>query len=331
MEQGSVKTSPQETASDKPNLDQVLAEAMRWLKRRHELDRKEVVWANLRKASWVVFFVFLALLQFWFLFRSLGAQPLPTDATVAVIPLDGPIAASGNASADKVVPMIEKACKKDGIDHIVMRINSPGGSPNESERVVSAIEACRSTHKKKFTMLIDGVGASAAYMVAVHGDRIVAGRYSLVGSVGAIMRYVDAHTLASRFGLNERVFRSGTLKGGPSMLSGSDAGMDGVNQELVTTLGKDFLSEVVDQRKGKLKIPPSELFTGRIWTGPQALEMGLIDKVATLEDLKSTEFKNSKVIEMKPKSPFGESFGARAFFRGIVREALTDIEEPILQ
>lgn len=331
MEQGSQNQAPQDAEKTKPTLDEVLSEAMRWLKHRHQMDRKEVVWANVRKASWMVFFVFLALLQFWFLFRTLGAQPLPSDATVAVIPIDGPIAAAGNASADKVVPMIEKACEKDGIGHIVLRINSPGGSPNESERVVSAVEACRAEHKKKFTMLIDGVGASAAYMIAVHGDRIVAGRYSLVGSVGAIMRYVDAHSLANRFGLNERVFRSGTLKGGPSMLSGSDEQMDGVNQELVSTLGQDFLSEVVSQRKGKLKLTSPELFTGRIWTGPQALELGLVDKVATFEELKFAEFKDSKVIVMKPKSPIGESFGAKAFFKGMIRETLTELEEPSFQ
>jgi len=325
------KEAAETTEGAKPNLDQVLVLAFNWFQARQVADRRDALWANVRRSCWIAFFVSLTLLQLWFLYRTIGPHPLPSTANIAVIPLDGPIDDKGNASADKVVPMIEAACKKDTVSEIVFRINSPGGSPNESERITSAIEACRAQTHKKFTMLIDGLGASAAYMVAIHGDRIVAGRYSLVGSVGAIMRYVDAHDLANRFGLNERVFRSGSVKGGPSMLSGSDPQMDAINQELVSTLGKDFLAEVESQRKGKLKITPEDLFTGRIWTGPNALQLGLIDKVATFEELKATDYKNADVVEMKPKSPLSESFGARAFVRDVILSVLSGMDEGKLE
>lgn len=315
----------------KPKLGDVLSEAMRFLSRQHELQRKELVWGNIRKATWVVFFVFLGLLQFWFLFRMINGGSIPADAGVAVIPVSGPIASNSAASAEKIVPMIEKACDNPGVSDIVLAIDSPGGAPNESERIVRAMEVCKADKAKRFTTIIGSTGASAAYMIAIHGDKLVAGRYSIVGSIGAIMRYVDASAAVAKFGLTERVFKSGTLKGGPSMWSGSDEANDKLNQEMVSVLGKDFVSEVVDQRKGKLKADPNQLSTGRIWTGPQALELGLIDQVATLEDLKATDFKDKEVSYLKPKTPFAEGFGLRAMIKGALEAALTDIEEPTLQ
>lgn len=304
---------------------------MRFFQLRHQLDRRELVWSNIRRAMWVVFMVFLGLIQVWFLVRMFIGPAMPADTAVAVIPLSGPIAADSDASAGKVVPMIEKACANDRISNIVIEIDSPGGAPNESERIVRAIETCKQINKKRFTTIIGSTGASAAYMVAIHGDKLVSGRYSVVGSIGAIMRYVDASEAVRKFGLSERVFKSGTLKGGPSMWSGSDAATDNLNQEMVSVLGRDFLSEVVQQRGAKLKASPEVLSSGRIWTGPQAKELGLIDGIATLEDLKATDFKDMKVSYIRPKSPLAQGFGLTSMLREAITSAVADLREPVLQ
>lgn len=316
-----------QVAPKQPSMDAVLAEAMRFFQQRHTLDRRELRWSNFRRGMWIAFI----LLQVGLLIRIFVGPSMPTETSVAVIPLSGPISSDSDASAAKVVPMIEKACRNDRISNIVIEIDSPGGAPNESERIVRAIETCKQDKKKHFTTIIGSTGASAAYMVAIHGDKLVAGRYSVVGSIGAIMRYVDASEAVRKFGLSERVFKSGTLKGGPSMWSGSDAATDSLNQEMVSVLGKDFLSEVVAQRKGKLNAPLDVLGTGRIWTGPQAKELGLVDGIATLEDLKATDFKGKEVNYIRQKSPLAQGFGLSTMLKDAVARALADLQEPAFQ
>ena len=316
------------SADEKANLSSFLLEGIRYFQGQRQLQRKEAVWKNIKMACWVVFFGGIVLFQLVFYRNMLGADSGPADAAVALIPIEGAIGEEYQASADKVVPLIEKACKKEGVEQIVLQINSPGGAPTESERIVSAMEICRKEHHKKFVALIDGLGASAAYMIAMHADQITANRYAVVGSIGAIMRYVDASTAAAKIGLKERVFKSGLVKGGPSMLSPSDEKMDAINQEMVATLGADFLDEVYVQRKGKLKAPKEEIFTGRVWTAPQAKALGLIDRVATLEELKATDFKDKKIREYKPATPFAEGLGVSKAISGAVKGALMELDQP---
>lgn len=312
-------------------MDQAITEVVRYLRAREERERKDVLWSTLKR----VFITLIALsaLLFYLVFYAnlLGVDSAPSTSSVALIPIHGAISSESDASADAVIPLIERACESDSVQHIVLEINSPGGAPNESERIVAAIEGCRADTGKKFTALIDGVGASAAYMIAIHADEVVAGRYSIVGSVGAIMRYVDASQAATRLGLREHVYRSGALKGGPSPMSGSDEGLDSVNQEMVVRLGQDFLAEVYAQRGDRLKAPKEDVFTGRIWTAPDAMAMGLIDRVATLEELQRTDFKDLKLHEYKPKTPFAKGLGFSTLIQDSIRDALTSLENPEIQ
>lgn len=309
-------------------LDNALTELLRYLKAREERERKDIRWATVKRSFFAL--VALSALLFYLVFYAqlLGIDSSPSARSVALIPIHGQISSESDASAEAIVPLIDRACESEAVEHIVLDINSPGGAPNESERIVAAIEGCRKEKGKKFTALIDGLGASAAYMIAIHADQVIAGRYSIVGSVGAIMRYVDASAAATKLGLREHVYRSGILKGGPSPMSGSDDAMDKVNQEMVVRLGQDFLSEVYEQRRGKLKAPRDDVFTGRIWTAPDALQMGLIDCIATLEELQRTDFKDLRVHQFKPKTPFAKGLGFQALFDRSVRDSFNDLETP---
>jgi len=320
--------APANAGATGPSLDQTLHAALGYFQTQQEMARKEDRWNKIKRSLWVVIVLGLIGFQLVFYGRMLGVDGAAGSSDVATVPVHGPIAAGGAASAEKVVPLIEKACKIAGLKHLVLDINSPGGSPNESERIVAAIEQCRKDKKLKVTSVIDGVGASAGFMIAVHSDQIVAGRYSIVGSIGAIMRYVDASSAATRFGLNERSFKSGLLKGGSSALSGPNEDMDGLNQEMVSTLAADFLEEVYTFRQGRLTAPRETVVSGRIWTGPQALKIGLIDRVATMEELKATDFKDMKVHVFKPETAFAEGFSLRDAVTGAIRGSLTDLENP---
>ncbi len=292
--------------------------------------QRDATWAGMRRAA--IGLIFLASLAFYLVFQAkmFGFNANPATEAVAVIPIQGAIAQDADASSENVVPLIQKACESDKVKFIALDINSPGGSPNEAERIVQALESCKRDHGKKIYGVISEMGASAAFMVAMHTDEIVAGRYSVVGSIGAIMRYVDASVAATRFGVNEHIFKSGPLKGGVTMLSGGDDNLNKVNQEMVEALGKDFLAELYSTRKGKLKAKPEDVFTGRVWTSSQSLQMGLIDRVGTMESLSESDWKDLKIHRYSIKQAFVKSFGFEALVKQQINE-LTNMGAPVLE
>jgi protease-4 len=255
---------------------------------------------------------------------------LPSQPTVAFVPIYGSIEESGPASAKALVPVIRRACTDDSVEIVVLQINSPGGSASEAERINAAITQCKQqtgTHSKKVYAVLDGMAASAAYLIAMKADRIYAGKYTVVGSIGAIIRYTDISDLASRWGIHERNFKTSPLKGGTSMLSGSSPQADAANQALVDDLGQVFLKEVLNDRKGKLKIDIAQLYSGKVWTGEQALAFGLVDAIGTRESLEEMEFKTYSVREFVT----GTEQNTPLHWRELIESALLKVAEPTIR
>ena len=288
--------------------------------------RNETNWRTIKWTFFSTIAVAMVLAYLFFYPRLLGFQTGPLTESVARITINGQIAPGTNASADRIVPLIQRACQSKHISAVLLDINSGGGAPSESERMISALKFCRTgdnAHKpKKIYALINGAGASAAYMIAMHADRVYAGRYSLVGSIGAVLRYNDLSKLANRFGVHEKAYRSAPLKGGPSLISGSTPEDDQAYQELVSAMGEGFLAEVKVARKGKLNIDDKLLFSGRVWTASQALDFGLIDEIAVLEDLKTGVLQDAPIYEYRQKSSFAEGMGLKAMFQEVVNESM---------
>jgi protease-4 len=295
-------------------------------------ERREAQWRTARR-TFLVAMTAAAILGYAMTMQSVvlgkADTPRPTDASVALIPIDGEISSTSQASAKKIVPLIDAACKSDKVKELALMIDSPGGSPLESERIYTALNYCKGADGKRKPMIsvIQTLGASAAYMIAMHTDKIYAGKYAIVGSIGAVMRYVDASELATRLGLTEKIFRSGPLKGGPSMLSPTSPEDAKVNDEMVTELGSTFLADVVKSRGARLKVKPENLKSGRVWTSDEALAMGLIDGQAVLEDLKHTDFKGLKVVDYSPKPTMAKWLGAE----DILRDVISDVMMPKVQ
>ena len=157
---------------------------------------KDFVWRRRwRLVTWVgvSIFAMLAVVKYFL------AYGLPTFGNqIAVIDINGEIGQGYIASADKVVPVLRNAFQNEDVKVVILEINSGGGSPSEAERITSEIDRLKKKHPKPIISVIGSLGASAAYMIAVHTDKVVAGKYSLVGSIGVIMQGYDAHKLADR-------------------------------------------------------------------------------------------------------------------------------------
>lgn len=274
-------------------------------------ERRKGTWFVVKCTFGAMILLSIVLLNFNNARRMIGANSDPARDSVALINITGGIGTGGQADAASVVPLIEQACRAERVTELVLLIDSPGGSPTDADRIVSSMKVCREA-KKPVTAVIGSLGASAAYMVAMHTDRVYASRYSLVGSIGAITRYVDASGLAERVGLTEQVFKSGDLKGGPSNLSVTSSEDAALMKELVDKVADDFYRQLQLARGAKLTGDRKQLLSGRTWTAPDAMDLGLIDEIAVLEDLKLSRFKGKRIFQYRAKPSFMSDIGIAA-------------------
>lgn len=257
-----------------------------------------------RMARAVLYFLMFALpacLYVGFYVWQAGFRFGPSKDVVAVVRLEGEIADGSTASSERVIPALRKAFENERVKGVVLSIDSPGGAPFEAERIYTAMDAMRKVNPKPVVSIINNLGASAAYMVAIHTDAIYAGNYSLVGSIGAILSGWDAHDALNRVGVQQRVYASGELKSMMNPFLPMSPEADKKARDLVTEMGEIFQSEVRAQRKGKL--PEGLAFgSGEVWNGATATKSGLIDGVGTIEQVVQSRWPGLQTHELGPRA-----------------------------
>jgi protease-4 len=234
------------------------------------------------------------------------------DDKVAIVPIKGNILSGAPASAEQVVPALRKAFERKDVKGVILRIDSGGGAPSESERINAALIELRAKHPKPVAAVVNTLGASAAYMIALQADEIWAGKYSLVGSIGAVLMNWDASRALERFDVRRRVFASGELKGALDPFVASTPKADDWAQSMVNQIGVMFADEVQARRGDKLKAG-LVYNTGEVWHGVQAKELGLIDMVGT-EDNAISKMGGGKKLEPVYFGPEKPGMGLFAAF-----------------
>lgn len=278
-------------------------------------ERRERTWTTIKRTGGL--FAVVAIVFTWATLYGpmLGWSRAPAGDVVAVISISGTIGAQPSGSARQLVPLIERACRSKTTKALVLNINSPGGAPGDASRIAEALQVCKEDERSTpVYAVIEGTGASAAYLIAAGADEIYVGRYALVGSLGAVMRNFDAGDLAERFGVRERVYASGTLKAGNSVWSSNSAEQDALNQELVDGIARAFTEQVTELRGDRLKLDTPDLFSGRVWTAADALNIGLADGISSLEQLRRSKLGDAPLHEY----PVGKSFNDRLGLTSLV-------------
>lgn len=164
---------------------------------------------------------------------------------------------------------------------LIFKINSPGGSVVGAEALYDSIRKVEA--KKPVVILIGEVGASAAYIAALAGDRIFARGNSLVGSIGVIVQYPDLSQLAEKLGISLKVIKSSEAKGGPSLLKPMD-NKSLKNHELLVHDSYMWFKQLVSKRRELIGVELDRVSEGELYTGRMALELGLIDAVGAADE-----------------------------------------------
>ena len=256
-----------------------------------------------------------------FLATSTGFSFGPFGDVIGVVEIKGEIKDGALASADKIVPALEAAFKSSHVKQVVLKIDSPGGAPVETERIINALGTFKQRYPKPVTAVIGNLGASAAYMAAMHADRIVAGKYSLVGSIGAILAPWQLDKAIAQVKVSQRVYSSGRLKAFLNPFTPLTSESDAKATELVNRVGGAFVQELHSVRGKRLK-HQVDYGTGEVWSGMEAKALGLVDEIGTLESIMGAQPK-LKEFNFGPREEGFSGLGGQ--FVGAILTSISEV------
>ncbi|WP_311063795.1 signal peptide peptidase SppA [Halomonas sp. DWK9] len=221
------------------------------------------------------------------LYRVFLAEPtasVPAQQHLALVEVHGVIASDSPANAERIIQGLNRAFENQSASAVVLHIDSPGGSPVQSQRIYSEIIRLREQGDKPIIAVIEDIGASGAYYIAAAADEIVASPASLVGSIGVIYAGFGFQEAIAGLGVERRVMTAGENKAFLDPFQPLDEEVARFWQSVLTQTHEQFISDVQAGRGDRLSDSP-EIFSGLIWSGEQALGLGLVDELASLEQV----------------------------------------------
>jgi protease-4 len=226
-----------------------------------------------------------------------GGKP-PTTRHTAMIEVRGEIDSdSATASAETILPALQDAFDDEGSVGIVLRMNSPGGSPVQSAIVNNEIRRLRALHPKKpLYVVVEDMCASGCYYIAAAADRIYVSQGSIVGSIGVLMSSFGFTGLMNKLGIERRLMTAGDNKAMMDPFQPQSARHRAFTQAMLDEIHQQFISAVRSGRGKRLKTSP-EIFSGLFWTGNTAIRLGLADGLGTVDSVARDVIKAEDVID----------------------------------
>jgi protease-4 len=265
---------------------------------------------------WGIFFKLLTFVYLFVAVMIFKSSAVDTDTLsgdgefTALVEVRGVIAAGEAASADLIVTGLRNAFDAEGTKAVVLRINSPGGSPVQSGYVYDEIKRLRSLYPEiPVYAVIADLGASGAYYIAAAADEIYADKASLVGSIGVVGSGFGFVGTMEKLGIERRLFTSGEHKGFLDPFTPLNGEEKEFWQGVLGTTHKQFIDQVKKGRGDRLADDP-KLFSGLVWTGEQALALGLIDGLGSSSYVARELVGAESLVDFTPKpSPFESIIG----------------------
>ncbi len=297
------------------------------------LGKKETLPANEQERSWYLlekvvtesqaeqrrarrWGVFFKLLTFIYLIGAMvifsagtqnggGLSAMSSKDHTAVVKVHGVIAEDAEASANVIVRGMRDAFENKHTKAVILAINSPGGSPVQANYVYDEIKRLRAKYPQiPLYAVIGDIGASGAYYIAAAADKIYASESSLVGSIGVTAAGFGFVETLNKLGVERRNYTAGEHKSFLDPFSPEKADEREFWQQVLSQTHQQFIKRVRDGRGERLH-ETSDMFTGLIWNGEQALKLGLIDGLASPGQVARDVVKVEDMVDYTPqKNPF---------------------------
>ena len=263
---------------------------------------------------WRIFFRVVWLLVVVGIVGSLVTQrnraAVPAGPHTALVEVRGEIGPGDEASAENLVAALTSAFEDAGAQAVVLRINSPGGSPVQAGIVNDEILRLKELHKKKVYAVVEDTCASGAYYIAVAADEIYADKASIVGSIGVLMDGFGFVGAMEKLGVERRMLTAGDNKGMLDPFSPQSERQVAYAQAMIDQIHQQFIDVVKRGRGERLKITP-ETFSGLFWNGQQAVDNGLVDHLGNLDYVAREVVKAETVIDYTTRDNLAERLAKR--------------------
>ena len=260
----------------------------------------------------IIFFAYLLIIFITAYTSSDGTSNLGKSTKhTALVEVQGVIADGADASADNIIQGLRDAFEEPNAKAVILRINSPGGSPVQAGYVYDEIKRLRKKHKdKKIYAVISDMCASGGYYIAVAADEIYADKASIVGSIGVLMNGFGFTKAMKTLGVERRLYTAGSSKGFLDPFSEVKKSDKAHIQKLLGTIHTQFINTVKEGR-GKRLVDDEKLFTGLVWTGEESVALGLTDGLGGSSFVAREIIEAEKIIDYTPRPNYLDRFADR--------------------
>jgi protease-4 len=264
---------------------------------------------------WGIFFKLLTFgyltLVLVFAFDWSKVDRASTGKHTALVEVSGIIGPTTDNSAEKINTALQAAFKDSNTQGVVVRVNSPGGSPVQSQNIYDEMRRLRKKYPAiPLYVVVEDLCASGGYFVAAAADRIYVNKSSLVGSIGVRMDSWGVTGLMDKIGVERRLLTAGENKGFLDPFLPVDEKQQAHAIGMLNEIHQQFIAVVREGRGKRLKETP-EIFSGLIWTGQKSIDLGLADGFGSLEYVAREVIKAEEIVDYSQKENIAEKFARR--------------------
>ena len=255
-------------------------------------------------------FIWLFAIVFLLIFRDDGTFASVRPHT-ALIDVNGEIGGDHGVTADALIAALNAAFEDKHTQAVVLRINSPGGSPVHAGQVNDEIRRLRGKYAKiPVYAVVDDICASGGYYIAAAADKIFVDKASLVGSIGVLMDGFGFTEGMKKLGVERRLLAAGDNKGFLDPFSPLEPRQESHARTMLTEVHQQFI-KVVRQGRGKRLKETPEIFSGLVWSGARSIELGLADALGSLDYVAREVVKAEDIVDYSPQESLADRLARR--------------------
>ena len=274
---------------------------------------KEVLTEQRRNRRWGIFFkmllvLYLSTFLIIYVVENTEMGSFSSDKHTALIEINGVIAANSEARADFIVTGLRKAFEDENTQGVILRINSPGGSPVQAGYINDEISRLKEEYPEiPVYAVISDMCASGGYYIAAATDKIYANKASIVGSIGVIMAGFGFVDTIEKLGIERRLLHAGDNKGFMDPFQPLKASESSHVQGLLNEIHQQFI-DVVKNGRGDRLIDDEKLYSGLIWSGQESIKLGLVDELASASQVARDVIGAEDIVDYTKRENYFDRF-----------------------